>query len=214
MTPQPKPLDDLEFASLLASKICHDVISSVQGITLSLEVLDDQDEGESSDYAMSVIRNSTEAASAKLEFARVAYGASGSAGAAIDLNQAHKLAAGYLGKGKHRLNWQVAPGYMPKDRAKLLLNLVASGYAALPQGGDLTVAMTGTPEQPKLTVRCTGPNARVPAALAAHLSATEAVKVDSQTVQAYYATRIAQAASMRLTVVMDGAEVLFTALPG
>ncbi len=204
-------LDDLEFASLISSKICHDVIGSVQAISLSLEVLDDQDDTESRDYAMTVIRNSTEMASAKLEFARVAYGSAGSAGASVDLSQAHKLAKGYIGKAKHRLAWSVPPGYMAKDRAKLLLNMVANGMAALPQGGDIAVEMTGTIEVPSFTVRCAGTGARVPQALHQHLTSAEALKVDAITVQAYYAARLARAATMRFSAVAEGSEIVLRA---
>jgi histidine phosphotransferase ChpT len=206
-------LDDLDFASLISSKICHDVIGSVQAIALSLEVLDDQDDGESTEYAMSVIRNSTAMASAKLEFARVAFGASGSPSSAIDLGQAHKLAQGYVGSAKHRLTWNVPPGHMAKDRAKLLLNLVASALGALPQGGDIVVDVAGSVEAPQLTVRCAGPGARVPAALQLLLSAADATKVDALTIQSYYAARLARSAGMMLTVALVGSEVVFTARP-
>jgi histidine phosphotransferase ChpT len=206
-------LDDLEFASLISSKICHDVIGPVQAIALSLEVLDDQDDTESRDYAMTVIRNSTETASAKLEFARMAFGAAGSAGAAVDLATAHRLVVGFVGKHKHRMTWSVPPGHMAKDRAKLLLNMVSGAMAALPHGGDIAVEMTGTIEQPTFSVRCSGQGARVPVALHNHLTAAEAQKVDAQTVQAYYAARLARSAGMHFTVAADGPDIVLRASP-
>jgi histidine phosphotransferase ChpT len=71
---------DLELAALISSKICHDVIGPVGAIYNGLEILDEDDDAEAKTYAMDVIRNVTEQASARLQFARFAFGAAGSAG--------------------------------------------------------------------------------------------------------------------------------------
>src|SRR5262245_23224447 len=71
---------DLELAALISSKICHDVIGPVGAIYNGLEILDEDDDAEAKSYAMDVIRNVTEQASARLQFARFAFGAAGSAG--------------------------------------------------------------------------------------------------------------------------------------
>src|ERR1700694_4135725 len=77
---------DLELAALISSKICHDVIGPVGAIYNGLEILDEDDDEEAKNYALNVIRNVTEQASARLQFARFAFGAAGAAGALIDLN--------------------------------------------------------------------------------------------------------------------------------
>jgi signal transduction histidine kinase len=66
---------DLELAALISSKICHDVIGPVGAIYNGLEILDEDSNLEAKTYAMDVIRNVTEQASAKLQFARFAFGA-------------------------------------------------------------------------------------------------------------------------------------------
>ncbi len=76
---------DLELAALISSKICHDVIGPVGAIYNGLEILDEDDDQEAKNYALDVIRNVTEQASARLQFCRFAFGAAGSAGAMIDL---------------------------------------------------------------------------------------------------------------------------------
>ncbi len=76
---------DLELAALISSKICHDVIGPVGAIYNGLEILDEDDNEEAHTYALEVIRNVTEQASARLQFAQFAFGAAGSAGAVIDL---------------------------------------------------------------------------------------------------------------------------------
>ena len=65
-----------DLAALLSSKLCHDLISPVGAINNGLELLD---EGGADADAMNLIRNSARTASARLQFARIAYGAAGSA---------------------------------------------------------------------------------------------------------------------------------------
>ena len=90
-------LGDLEISALLASKICHDVIGPVGAIYNGLEVLDEQSNDESAKaYALEVIRNFTVQASAKLQFARFAFGAAGSAGSLIDLATAEQITRGFV----------------------------------------------------------------------------------------------------------------------
>ena len=81
-------LSALDLAALLCSRVCHDVISPVGAIVNGLEVLEEEkDEGMRS-FAEDLIRKSARQASARLQFARLAFGAAGSAGAAIDLGDA------------------------------------------------------------------------------------------------------------------------------
>jgi histidine phosphotransferase ChpT len=157
---------DLELAALISSKICHDVIGPVGAIYNGLEILDEDDDQEAKNYALDVIRNVTEQASARLQFARFAFGAAGSAGAMIDLGTAEQISRGFIGKGKHNLTWRTVPGHMAKDKVKLLLNLVASAITALPRGGDIEVQMAGTLDNPSFLIRL--PRAECAAAPAPH----------------------------------------------
>ena len=81
MTERAQPTD-LELAALISSKICHDVIGPVGAFYNGLEILDEDDDAQAKTYALDVIRNVTEQASARLQFARFAFGAAGSAAAA------------------------------------------------------------------------------------------------------------------------------------
>ena len=206
-------IDDLELASLIASKICHDVIGPVGAIYNGLEVLDEDSDEQSRAYALGVIRNFTEQASAKLQFARLAFGASGAAGSVIDLGNAETISRGFIGTGKHTLNWSAPRGQMAKERAKLLLNMIASGQTALPKGGELSVSVRGAIEQPVLEVRCKGQGARPPQLLSDYLDGSSPADLDSLSVQAYYTARLARTAGMRLEVGHDGADVVLIAKP-
>lgn len=208
----PQAIDDLELAALISSKICHDVIGPVGAIYNGLEVLDDDDDEQSRAYALEVIRNFTEQASAKVQFARFAFGAAGSVGATVDLGGAEQIARGFLGAGKHRLTWKAPAGQMAKDRVKLLLNLIACALTALPRGGEVIASVHGRVEDGGLEVRCIGPAARFPQHLREFLAVPCAHKIDALSVQAYYTTRLASLSRLRLSVAMDGVDVVMAAV--
>jgi histidine phosphotransferase ChpT len=201
---------DLELAALISSKICHDLIGPVGNINNGLEILDEEDDAQSRDYALDVIRNVTETASARLQFARFAYGATDSAGAKIDLATAEALSRGLIGNGKHKLAWRGLKGQIAKDKAKLLLNLVAAAPTAVPRGGDIVVEIGGTLAAPSFTVRCHGASARPPQYLADFVNGP-APPINAMTIQAYYTVRLAMATRMRLAIARDGADVLLAA---
>ena len=202
---------DLELAALISSKICHDVIGPVGAIYNGLEILDEDNNAEAKSYALDVIRNVTEQASARLQFARFAFGAAGSAGSLIDLGTAEQISRGFIGTGKHKLIWKGLPGHMVKDRVKLLLNLVASAITALPRGGDIELAMTGTVDKPVFRITCRGTSARPPQYLGEFIAGTAPPQLDAMTIQAYYTWRLAQTSGMRLAIEKDGADIVLAA---
>lgn len=204
---------DLELAALISSKICHDVIGPVGAIYNGIEILDEDDNADAKTYAMDVIRNVTEQASARLQFARFAFGAAGSAGAQIDLGTAEQISRGFIGKGKHKLTWRGAPGHMAKDRVKLLLNLIASSITCLPRGGEIEVSIIGSLEKPAFVLRCQGPNARPPQYLTDFVGTGDQPPLDAMTIQAYYTWRLANSTSMQIEIAKDGADIVLAAKP-
>ena len=72
---EPTALGDLELAALVSSRICHDVINPVSAISNGLEMLAEEPDQAMREAAMDLIRKSTAQASAKLQFARLAFGA-------------------------------------------------------------------------------------------------------------------------------------------
>jgi histidine phosphotransferase ChpT len=213
MTTQAAPPTDLELAALISSKICHDVIGPVGAIYNGLEILDEDNNLEAKTYALDVIRNVTEQASAKLQFARFAFGAAGSAGSTIDLNTAEQISRGFIGQGKHKLVWKGAPGHMGKDKAKLLLNMVASAITALPRGGEIAVEIVGAPEAPTFRITCRGERARPPQYLGEFLGQGPTPPLDAMTIQAYYTARLAGTARMQLSIEQAPDGIVLAAYP-
>lgn len=210
---KPMQLTDLDLAALISSKICHDAIGPVGAIYNGLEILDEDDDPQAQAHALTVIRDVTQQASSRLQFARFAFGAAGSAGAMIDLGTAEKISRGYVGSGKHKLHWDGPQGHMAKDFAKLLLNLVACSITALPYGGDLKVAIEGDLERPSFLIRCVGKKPRPPKYLTDFVIGKDLPDLDAMTVQAYYTWRLAGTARMKLAILQDGEDILLSAKP-
>jgi histidine phosphotransferase ChpT len=185
----------------------------VGAIYNGLEILDEDDDAQAKTYAMDVIRNVTEQASARLQFARFAFGAAGSAGAQIDLTTAEQISRGLIGKGKHKLSWRGLPGHMAKDKVKLLLNLIAAAITALPRGGDIDVKVDGSLEQPTFLLHCRGPGARPPQYLADYVAGGQPEQLDALSIQAYYTWRLAASSRMRLSIAKEGADIVLIAKP-
>ncbi len=203
----------LDLAALIASRVCHDIISPVGAINNGLEVL--AEEGQSEDmreFAMDLIRKSARQASAKLQFARLAFGAAGSAGASIDLGDAETVAKGFMAGEKASLEWTATRVLMPKNLVKLLLNLILISGHAIPRGGVIEVVVSGAAEAPTFELTCRGTNARIPAGVEDALAGI-GEHFDAHSIQPIYAGLLAKAAGMDVRVEKDGDVVRFRATP-
>ena len=209
---EPTALSDLDLAALVSSRICHDIINPVSAISNGLEMLGEEPDQDMREAAMDLIRKSAFQATAKLQFARLAFGAAGSAGAEIDLRDAEKVAREFLqGTGKHVVLWQGPAVTLPKNKVKLLLNLVALGMVALPRGGTVSVEIGGTPPDVIFTVHAKGTAARLTDQVKTLLSGGNGVEIDAHSIQPYYAGRVARAAGMTVGTDVQGEEVTFKA---
>jgi histidine phosphotransferase ChpT len=205
-------LEALDLAALLCSRVCHDIISPVGAITNGLEVLDEDDNEEMKTIAFDLIRKSARQASAKLQFARLAFGAAGSAGAEIDLADAEKVATGYMQSEKAQFSFEAPRVLMAKNLVKLLLNLILLANAAIPRGGSIKVQVEGEKDKPRFILRSAGQNARVPPAFERFVPGDiGGLTVDAQAVQGYYTGALARSSEMAVTAVLDGGDVVITA---
>lgn len=208
--PGPAP-DALELAALLCSRVCHDLISPVGAIVNGLEVLDDNPKPEDRDFALDLIRKSAKTASARLQFCRLAFGAAGSAGAQIDLGDAQAMARGHIEDAKTSIVWNLPRVLLPKNRVKLLLNMLIIAQQTIPRGGTLTVDPIGEGDVMSFRVTASGLNARLPQHIAAILSADQPPATDAHAVQPYYTRLLAQACGLSVSLAPEGEAVVVSA---
>jgi histidine phosphotransferase ChpT len=188
------------------------VINPIAAISNGLEMLGEDPDQAMRDSAMDLIRKSAAQASAKLQFARLAFGSAGSAGAEIDLGDAEKVARDFVGgSGKHDIEWQGPAVTLPRDKVKLLLNLVALGVVALPRGGTIHVEIEGNPPAVSFVIKAAGNAAQLADQVRSVLSGANGGTLDTRSIQPYYAKRSAAAAGMAVTAEAGDGEVVFRA---
>jgi histidine phosphotransferase ChpT len=200
-----------ELASLLCSRICHDVISPVGALNNGLELLDEP--GAEVD-ALNLIKMSARNASARLQFARIAFGAAGSAGSQIDTGDAEAVASAYMANEKSSLVWNGARAYLPKAVVKLILNMILIGNGSVPRGGTIDVELPSEANEHTVTVRAAGPMIRVSEKfIQLHNNQPLEEAVDAHAVQYYYTLLLAREAKLALNVNVNAERLLLTAKP-
>lgn len=205
-------IEALDLAALLCSRVCHDLISPVGAIVNGLEVLAEEKDEETKTFALDLIKKSATTASAKLQFCRIAFGAAGSAGAQIDTGDAEKISRGLLEDDKTRLAWNLPRALVPKNRVKLLLNMLLIAGHTIPRGGQLTVDPIGAGDHLGFKISATGPNAKVPPNVPPLLSGESGPEgLDAHRIQPFYAGLLAEACGVKAAMAMDGDTVVLTA---
>ena len=190
-------LDAIDLAALLCSRVCHDVISPVGAIVNGLEVLEDEKDPGMREFAFDLITKSSKQASARLQFARIAFGAAGSKGAEIDLGDAEQVARGLFLDDKTKLEWESPRILLAKNKVKLLLNLVMIATGTIPRGGEIFVKVSGEADTCKMEIRTKGTHARIPAHVEELIAGEpESGTIDAHAIQPFFAGLVAREAQM------------------
>lgn len=132
-------MSKLDFAALLCSRLCHDLISPVGAINNGLELLAGEQDEAMRDAVFDLIEKSTQQTSNKLQFFRLAFGAAGGFSADMDTGEAEKALRSFLIGSKVDLVWDIEAQKINKSGLKLLLNLGLVAAEALIRGGTITV---------------------------------------------------------------------------
>ena len=207
-------LDPLDLAALLCSRVCHDLISPVGAVVNGMEVLEDTSDESTKVFALDLIKKSANQASARLQFCRLAFGAAGSAGASIDLGDAESVARGFIEDDKIKLGWNFTRILLPKNRVKLLLNMLLLTSQMIPRGGTLDAEPIGDGDTMGFRLTATGPHARFQPATP-HLVTGEVGEhpVDAHGIQPFYTGLLARASDLKVGIAQDGDTVTVTAQP-
>ncbi len=210
-------LDAPDLAAMLCSRVCHDLINPVGAIGNGLQALDDPAQASMRDLAQELVSNAAKQALAKLEFARLAYGASSTAGTEFDTRECERVAQLYFDIEKADLTWDIAPAMIPKNVGKLLMNMLHIASDAVFRGGDVRVTLGGEPGRPSIEVVATSdPEKRqktlIPAGIEPLLSG-EVDEVTARDIQPFYTGLLARLVDMELEVSLEDTVFRFTARP-
>src|SRR5579871_2466146 len=204
-------MTEIEFAALLVSRVCHDLVGPLGAVVNGMEVLEDERDPAMRADAIKLVTMSANQALARIQFMRIAFGAAGSAGAELDLGEIGRLIQGLLEGGKVRLDWQVPQAYWAKDWAKLLMNATLLGADSLPRGGTVTVQAGSDPKAPSFKVTATGQVARLPEEVERTLKGEQVQgPVDARAIQPHLTYRLSRAVNAALAVKVGEASVEIT----
>lgn len=151
-------MNPVDLASLLCSRLCHDLMSPVGALNNGIELLADEQDPDMREKCLELLADSARASANKLKFFRLAFGAAGGFGEEIDTAEAQAALEGVFGPERRiELGWVVSEGKLPKGAVKLLLNLALLAGDALVRGGRLDVGAEARDGVIELVIRADGP---------------------------------------------------------
>lgn len=150
-------MSDVDFASLLCSRLCHDLVSPVGALANGIEILADETDPDMRAQCLQLLADSAQQTANRLKFFRLAFGAGGGFSEQVDVREAQAAIQGMFAADKVKLDWLVTLPALPKVAVKVLLNLSLIAGDALLRGGALRIAAERAEDQVELVVRAEGP---------------------------------------------------------
>jgi histidine phosphotransferase ChpT len=205
-------MNEIEFSALMVSRVCHDLVGPLGAVVNGLEVLEDERDAAMREDALKLVASSANQALARIQFMRIAFGAAGSAGAELDLNEVGRLVSGLLDGGKVTLEWNVPQAHWAKNWAKLLMNATLLGADCLPRGGTVRVEASADPATPRFKVFATGSHVRLSPDVERVLRGEQLAEgVDARGIQPFLTHRLSRAVNAGLVVEATETGVALTA---
>ncbi len=130
---------DLNYAALIGSRICHDLISPIGAINNGLELIEMS--APSLGPEMALISDSVASASARIRFFRIAFGAA--ADQMIGAQEVTSLLKDSYDGGRFMVTWHPSE---PQQRSVIRMTFLAlmCMETAMPYGGRIEVSHNGT----------------------------------------------------------------------
>ncbi len=204
----------LDLASLLCSRLCHDLLSPVGAMSNGLELLAEERDPEMRARVMDLLEQSAKTSADKLKFFRLAFGAAGGFDSLVPVDEARALIVALaVGGGRTEVEWAVSAPALPKAAIKVLLNLAHIGLEALVRGGTLQIGAEARADESgrgstEIAIRASGPRIAFDPAIGQALDGTlPGSEVSSRTAPAAMIRRLAEGQGGGLQFAL-GAEAL------
>ncbi len=207
-----------DLAAMLCSRVCHDLINPVGAIGNGLEALADPEQKEMAGLAQDLIKNAAKQSLAKLEFARLAYGASSTAGVQFDTRECGRVAALLFDIEKADLDWQVAPVMVSKNKGKLLMNMLIIAAGAVPRGGVVRVDLRGETGREGIEIEARSEADKkqktlIPSGVKEQIAGNPEGGVDARSIQPFYCGLLARLTDMKVQITLADGVFRFAATP-
>jgi histidine phosphotransferase ChpT len=204
------PTDSIEFASLLCSRLCHDLLSPVGALNNGLELMADETDPDMRERCLELLSESARTSANKLKFFRLAFGSAGGFGDAVPPHEARVAIEGMFSTaGRVKVGWMVEEQLLDKLAAKILLNLALIAGDALVRGGQLDIGAETRPGVTEIVVRAEGPKLVLDPDLRAALAGTLPIEgLASRTAAAWMIRQLVLEAKGEIALSPPGEPVL------
>ncbi len=207
--------DSVDFASMLVSRLCHDLLSPVGSFGNGLELLADENDPDMRDNVIALLNASALSAINKLKYFRMAFGSAGGYGDSLSPDDLDEALGGLVPPGRDTtIEWISPREALPKGPARLLLLLGMTIVEALLRGGTISVAVERRGEGIELALRGAGPRVIIDEQLVTAF-ATAPAEPSPKTITVALAHRIAAASggAIMLSRPAEGEIVVGAVLP-
>lgn len=212
------PTDSIEFASLLCSRLCHDLLSPVGALNNGLELMADETDPEMRQRCLDLLGDSARTSANKLKFFRLAFGSAGGFGDMVPPHEARVAIEGmFVATGRVKVGWMVEEQMLSKLAVKVLLNLALIAGDALVRGGQLDIGAEARPGVTEIVVRGEGPKVVLDPDLRAALAGTLPVEgLASRTAAAWMVRSLVTGAGGEIALSSPGDPILLfgASIPG
>jgi histidine phosphotransferase ChpT len=210
-------LVELELLALMASRICHDLISPVGAIANGIEILAEEagadGDADMRAQALDLIAQSAETAARRLTFCRMAFGSAGGANAGLDANELKRVSTELLAGGRVSLDWQIQPGPLPRNAGKIVLILVSVAADCMARGGRVQVNAQAQGSSWHIQIAAHADRRTIHEHLAAAFTGDLSLDlVDAKLAPAVYAGALARLSGKQIKVVEQAQMTMFEAL--
>jgi histidine phosphotransferase ChpT len=113
---------------------------------------------------------------------------------------------------KTKLRWNLPRVLLPKNRVKLLLNMLLLAGQTIPRGGTMTIDPIGSGDTMGFRIAANGLNSRIPQAVPGLIAGqADGHPVDAHAIQPFYTGLLARTCGMSISIALEGDSVVATA---
>jgi histidine phosphotransferase ChpT len=163
-------LEGSRLATLVASKLCHDVMGPMGVMLQGIEMLKESDTAGRNAEALGLLEQSVTKAYAKMQFFRSALAGGLPSEGDARLEDVRETAERLFTALKPELVWTSKPVTMPNAVLRVALNVLLIAGECLPRGGKVTLDTDQQGEEGELLIHVEGPRAILKADVAACLT--------------------------------------------
>ena len=187
--------ETIEFASMLCSRLCHDLLSPVGSFGNGIELIRDEAEPEMRARYVDLLDSSSRAAINRLKFFRLAFGSSGGLGERLAVADIVEAVQGLVPETRQvAVAWIGGQEPVDKNAARVLLALATVVVDSLVRGGRIDMAVEQRGDMLELALRGAGDRVIVDETLASAFSADNMTAPTPKTIAVALARRIARGA--------------------